>query len=56
MVKKEAIKLAIQAIDAECKKLAQQANLYDIYHLEWCKSFSDKRKAYWDAKKILENL
>lgn len=56
VTKKEAIRIAIKAIDNECQKLAVNANLYEMFGLQTMKSWQDKRKKYSEAKRVLQEI
>lgn len=56
MKKEKAIQMAIVALEEQIKRIASQANLYDQYHHEHSKIFSDKRKLYQEAIEILKTL
>ena len=53
---KQAIRLAIEAIDAECHRLAVNANLYEFYGMESGRQELVKRKRLREARAVLATL
>ena len=50
---KQAIRLAGQTIDAECKRLAVNANLFEVYGMESGRPMAERRARLRKAKAVL---
>ncbi len=53
---KKSVKIAVDAIEAQCQKLAVHANLWEQYHWEGGKKASETREDLMKAKQMLLEL